>query len=255
MRCRRTPALKSFEPACEHPREHTWRPPAGWCQQRCIRSVLLRRRCPRRRPYRHRRILSSSMDLMDFLIRDGNMSPSLRRANRRRRPGSMLSPIPPSDSRWEPKVAAVPVGQQPGKPADAVVERSCDRSVGRGVLSSRQRDRRTLERRCVADPDRGRNICCTSWPWIQSIHTYGPGHRSRSGAIRAVGRSDQDLAPQASQSIGPRARPLCCGLCGMSSGPSRRVCGICRNGDRCCDRRNVRAKSLDRCFRIADRLR
>ena len=51
------------------------------------------------------------------------------------------------------------VGQQPREPADAVVERSGQRSPGRGVLSARRRYRRAVVPDGAADPRRRRHLC------------------------------------------------------------------------------------------------
>ena len=61
---------------------------------------------------------------------------------------------PRSASRLRPRAAATPGRQQPREPADAVVERSGQRSPGRDALPARRGHRRALEPDGAADPRR-----------------------------------------------------------------------------------------------------
>ena len=70
------------------------------------------------------------------------------------------------------------VGQQPREPAHAMVERSRQRSPGRGVLSARRRHRRPVEPDGTADPRRDGDLCRPPRPGIQPVRARRARHRS-----------------------------------------------------------------------------
>ena len=100
------------------------------------------------------------------------------------------------------------VGQQPREPAHAVVERSGQRSSGRGVLSARRRHRRAVVPDGTADPRRRRDLCGPARLGLQPVRACRARHRRRTAAVRAARRPDQDLAPDAAQHVAA-ARGTC----------------------------------------------
>ena len=148
------------------------------------------------------------------------------------------------------------VGQQPREPAHPLVQRSGQRSPGRGLLSARRRHRRPVVPDGAADPRRQRHLCGSAWPGIQPVRACGARHRRRVAAVRAARRSDQDLAPHAAQHIAPHAASLGDRLCGMGAwSVARGLRAVRDDRDRSRHRRDVRAQSVERRLRIARRLR
>ncbi len=148
------------------------------------------------------------------------------------------------------------VGQQPREPAHALVQRSGQRSSGRGLLSARRRHRRPVVPDGTADPRRHRHLCRAAWLGIQPVRACRARHRRRSAAVRAARRSDQDLAPDAAQHVGPHPAPLGDRLRGMGAwSVAHRLRAVRDDRDRSRHRRDVRAQSMERRLRIARRLR
>ena len=81
------------------------------------------------------------------------------------------------------------VGQQPREPTHALVERSGQRSPGRGVLSARRRYRRPVEPDGAADPRPQRRLCGAAWLGLQPVRAFGARHHRRAAAVRAAGQT------------------------------------------------------------------
>ena len=148
------------------------------------------------------------------------------------------------------------VGQQPREPAYAVVERSGQRSSGRGVLSPRRRQWRPMVPDGTADPRQHRHLCCPARLGLQPLRACGPWHCRRTAAVRSARRSDKDLAADAPQHVAPYAAPFGDRLRGMGTGSIARSLRTVRDDrDRSRHRRDVRAQSMECRLRIARCLR
>jgi cyclic beta-1,2-glucan synthetase len=86
------------------------------------------------------------------------------------------------------------VRQQSREPAHAVVERSRQRSPGRGLLSQGRGIRRCLEPDGAADPRRPSDLCRPARPRLQPLRARSARYRRRPRSVRAAGRVDQDIA-------------------------------------------------------------
>ena len=148
------------------------------------------------------------------------------------------------------------VGQQPGKPTDAVVERSRDRPAGRSHLRARRGHRRIVGTDRPADPRRGRAVCRSPWPGIQPVRARRARHRARSAPICSASRSDQDFAPEDPQHFGADAAAFGHGLCRMGAwSVAQRIRTVHRDGDRSRNRRSFCPQSLEYDIRLAGGVR
>ena len=169
----------------------------------------------------------------------------------------MSSPIPPSASRWRPKAAATP-----GRSTAARTSSRRGRTIRSAIARAKSfylRDEDTGDLWCpTALPirDDSRHLCRAAWLGLQPVRACRARHRSRTAAVRAARRSDQDLAPDAAQHIGPHPASLGDRLRRMGArSVARRLRAVRDDRDRSRHRRDVRAQSMERRLRIARRLR
>ena len=149
-----------------------------------------------------------------------NTSPSSGRANRRRRPGSMSSPIRPSASRPDRRRRLHLVRQQPREPAHAMVERSRSPTAPGEAFYLRDDDTGA----CGARPrfpsaTRRRTYIARHGRGYSRFEHDAHGIAADLAAIRADRRFDQDFAPDAAQQVEPRAAAQRDRLCRMGSRP------------------------------------
>ena len=84
-------------------------------------------------------------------------------------------------------------GEQPGEPADAVVQRSGQRSAGRGALRPRRRQRRAVESDRATDSMRGVDLRRTPRRRIQPVRALPRRHPARPRPVRPARRAGEGL--------------------------------------------------------------
>ena len=151
-----------------------------------------------------------------------------------------------------PKAAASP-GPSTAVRTSSRRGRTTRSAIARARCSiSRRRHRRPVVPDRAADPRPRGDLCRPSWPRLQPLRTYRARHRQRLLQFVPPGDPIKISRLTLQQHNGPRAAPLGLRLCRMGArrlagGHGRRSCD--RDGR--CDRRDVRAQSVERGVRAA----
>jgi cyclic beta-1,2-glucan synthetase len=127
---------------------------------------------------------------------------------------------------------------------------------GRGLLHQGRRNRRSLESDGAAHPRPAGDLCRAAPARLQPLRTYSVRRRRESAAVRAGRGIGEDITPSPDQRNKSYARPQCDRLRRMGARRiAIRFARLRRDRDGRRHRRDVRAKSLERGFRFAFRLR
>ena len=117
--------------------------------------------------------------------------------------------------------------EQPGEPADAVVQRSGQRPAGRGAVRPRRRQRRRVEPDGATDPLRRLDLRGAARRRLQPVRARPRRHPARPRPVRAARRAGEGLRAQRGEPSGRRAAlvaspPTPSGCSARRAAPARR---------------------------------